>query len=137
MKSWELRVWLKLVVVEENVYVFVVSLSKLAILCLYLRIFTTRLYRRACYGIAVVIILNLIVGMILSLTICKPLAYRWDKTIPGGSCGDIMTGYRWISLPNLVTDVAMLILPLPVIWGLQIGRSRKIGLTLTFLLGSL
>ncbi|KAI9788794.1 MAG: hypothetical protein M1816_006575 [Peltula sp. TS41687] len=132
----ELRVWLKLVFVEEIIYVFAVSMSKLAILCLYLRIFTTRPYRRACYGIAVVIILSFLAGIILSLSMCRPIAYRWDKAIPGGSCGDIMTAYRWISFPNLITDVAMLILPLPVIWGLQMGRNQKIGLTLTFLTGS-
>jgi hypothetical protein len=45
--------------------------------------------------------------------------------------------YTWFSIPNLVTDVAMLALPLPAIWTLKMSRGQKVGLTLTFLTGSM
>ena len=133
----ELQIWLKLIVAEEFLYLLSATVPKLAILCLYLRIFTTKPYRYAAYAIAGVMILNYIVDVIIALTMCKPIAYSWDKTIPGGYCGDIMAAYRYISVPNLVTDVAMLVLPLPVIWRLNTKLSQKIGLTLTFMTGSL
>lgn len=44
---------------------------------------------------------------------------------------------RWSTLPNILTDVIMLILPLPSIWNLQLRTPLKIGLTITFLTGSL
>ena len=44
--------------------------------------------------------------------------------------------YKYWSVPNIVTDVVMLILPMPVIWRLKISRAQKAGLTVTFLLGS-
>ena len=73
----------------------------------------------------------------MGLLVCKPIAYSWNTTIPGGYCGDIMASYRWASLPNLITDAAILLLSLSVIWKLHIGLSQKIGLTLTFVTGSM
>ena len=136
MTPSELEIWLKLIKAEEFLYLFSATVPKLAILCLYLRIFNTRPYRYAAYSIAVVMMINYVVDIVLALVMCKPIAYSWDKTIPGGRCGDILGAYRWISVPNLATDLAILILPLPVIWTLHTKRSQKIGLTLTFLTGS-
>jgi hypothetical protein len=133
----EFVVWLKLLFAEELLYILSATLPKLAILCLYLRIFRTRPYRLAAYAIAGVMILNYVTNVILSLTMCQPVRFKWDKTIPGGVCGDLMAAYRWISVPNLVTDLAILILPLPMVWNLHTGLSQKLGLTLTFLTGSL
>ncbi|MCJ1438932.1 hypothetical protein MMC27_008322 [Xylographa pallens] len=133
----QLILWLKLEVVEEYLYIISVTLPKLCILALYLRIFTTKSYRWAAYGIAGVLILNLITNIILSSLLCQPYAFNWDKTILGGSCIDLIAVYRWVSIPNLVTDMAILALPLPIIWRLHTNRRQKIGLTITFLTGSL
>ncbi|KAL2041445.1 hypothetical protein N7G274_005827 [Stereocaulon virgatum] len=46
-----------------------------------------------------------------------------------------MACYRYISIPNLVTDVVILILPLHVVWHLHAGVAQKIGLTVTFMTG--
>lgn len=73
----------------------------------------------------------------IGILICKPIKYNWDKTIPGGHCGDLNGIFRWTSLPNLITDIAMLILPLPMIWKLHTGLSQKIGLSPTFVTGSM
>lgn len=43
----------------------------------------------------------------------------------------------WGSLPNIVTDVAMLILPMRVVWNLHLATRLKVGLAITFLVGSL
>lgn len=67
---------------------------------------------------------------------CLPLDYLWDKSIPGGKCINIAAFYRWGSLPNAVSDLFMLVIPLPTVWKLQVERKVKIGLTVTFLTGS-
>ncbi len=43
----------------------------------------------------------------------------------------------WISLPHIVSDLVILILPLPVLWRMQMARTKKLGLTVTFLTGSM
>lgn len=42
-----------------------------------------------------------------------------------------------MSVPNIVTDLIMLLLPMPVIWRLKLPTKQKIALTGVFLLGSL
>ncbi|KAL8665803.1 MAG: hypothetical protein Q9202_001925 [Teloschistes flavicans] len=131
----QFEIWLKVQFAEYFVYLTSAMLPKLAILALYLRIFTQRRYRYAANTIAFIMILNWCTGFLVALLICKPIRYDWDKTVPGGYCGDIMASYRWLSLANIVTDIAMLILPLPMVSQLQIPRSQKAGLAVTFLTG--
>jgi hypothetical protein len=129
--------WLKICKIEEFTWNLSVAFPKLAILFLYMRIFTTRRYRMAAYMSGALITVNLVAGLALSSSICTPLAYSWDKTIPGGKCGDIMAAYRSIGFPNLVADVILLVLPLPAIYRLHVDLPVKIGIFITFLSGSL
>ena len=135
--SSELVSWMKLTVAQEFLYMLSVMLPKLAVLGLYLRIFFQRRYRYVVHGVAIVVIANWIAGCLLSLLICRPFRYNWDKSIPGGQCGDVTAAYRWASLPNVITDVAILVLPIPAVWNLKISLRQKIGVTLTFAAGSL
>jgi hypothetical protein len=130
--------WLKLSKAGEIIYFPAMIFPKLAILAMYMRIFTMqRAYRHTVYIIGSLLILWGVAGTLTSLAYCKPFAYHWDKTIVGGKCGDKMAAYRWISVPNIVADVVMLVLPLPAIYKLQIDLAGKIGLGLTFVVGSL
>ncbi|MCJ1233126.1 hypothetical protein MMC14_001081 [Varicellaria rhodocarpa] len=103
---------------------------------MYLRLFHTKPYRYAVYGLAGIIISVFIVGVLMVTFSCRPVAYLWDKTILGGKCIDLTLYYRWINFPNIVTDVVMLVLPQKAIWELNASRSQKIGLTLIFITGS-
>lgn len=126
---------MKLFVTMQFTYVPSVTLPKLAILALYQRIFTTRFYRWMSYSIGIFMILVWLASLILAFTECQPFEYSWNKWIPG-HCIDLMILFRYISGLNLASDLAILILPLPIIWGLHTSRVQKIGLTLTFLTGS-
>ncbi|CAD6594186.1 MAG: hypothetical protein ASARMPREDX12_008376 [Alectoria sarmentosa] len=119
-------------------YIVSTTLPKLVILTVYLRIFVHKWSRISCYVIGAVLVASCILNMILSIWQCSPPDYVWNKTIPNGFCRDnVQVHFRWGTFANIVTDVAMLILPLPVIWGLQIPPRVKIGLTVTFIIGSI
>ena len=128
--------WAKFLIAVEWIYLAAVTLPKLSILSMYLRVFTTKPYRMSAYILAVILVLTFLVGGLTGSLGCQPLAFFWNPTIPGGHCININAFFRWISLPNILTDVAMLVLPQPLIWNLQISRNQKIGLTVTFLTGS-
>ena len=42
-----------------------------------------------------------------------------------------------IGVANLVSDVYMILLPLPAIWGLNMPTKRKIGLSTAFMTGAM
>lgn len=111
-------------------------LPKLTILILYLRVLREKWARRITWVVAVFVILNTIANFLTAAFICRPFAANWDKSIPG-HCGDNMAFLRCVSIPNIVTDLAILVLPLPTLYRLQISTAKKIGLTLTFLTGGL
>ena len=43
----------------------------------------------------------------------------------------------WISLPNIISDLIILSLPLPVLWAMQMQLSKKVLVSITFLAGSM
>ncbi|KAF2727232.1 hypothetical protein EJ04DRAFT_451713 [Polyplosphaeria fusca] len=133
-----LVVWYKTQKAIEYLYLMAVSFPKLAIICLYLRLFgSERGLRCAALATGVLVSIIAIAGIFVSSFMCRPFAYNWNKTIPGGQCGQIETGYRMVSIPNIVTDVVMLVLPLPALWRLKVDLATKLSLTATFVVGSI
>lgn len=67
---------------------------------------------------------------------CVPVAASWDFTIPA-TCID-STKFFWVSASiNVVTDVALLLLPLPLVWKLQMPSKQKTLISLVFVLGGM
>lgn len=128
--------WAKLLISIPIVYVLAVTLPKLAILSLYFKIFTQKTHRLICYTIAGILLASAFANIIAGALECVPIAKFWDKSLKG-HCINANAYFRWASLPNIITDIAMLALPLPVIWRLQTSRNVKIGLTITFITGSM
>ena len=65
---------------------------------------------------------------------CTPVEKYWNTELPG-TCIDTYYGFLGASIPNFVTDVLLLLLPLPVLWRLHIPSRSKIGIILVFLCG--
>jgi hypothetical protein len=134
----KLTIWAKFLNYRHTTYQqSTVIFPKLAILAIYLRIFSKKSCRAACYVVAGILIGNWLGTTIAGFFMCIPFNFLWDRTIPGGHCFSINSYFRWASLANIITDVVMLVLPLPVIWKIQTTTNTKIGLTITFATGSL
>lgn len=133
------QTWLQLSKTLEFTYTPAVMFSKLAALLLYYQVFELPSYRRIIIAIGVIIVLQGAIAFILAFSICRPFRYFWTQVVDvnDGSCGDVMLFYKSYSIPSLVTDVAMLILPFPILLKLRMPLSEKIGLILTFLAASL
>lgn len=48
---------------------------------------------------------------VLSTTLCIPLARFWNPTLPGG-CLDITDFYYGMQIPNILTDLCIIICPI-------------------------
>lgn len=68
---------------------------------------------------------------------CRPFQYTWDKSIAGGSCLSIHRVLYTSSISTLLINAAVVGLPLPVLWGLQMKKAHKVALIVMFSLGSL
>uniref|UniRef100_A0A8H7N2Y7 Rhodopsin domain-containing protein n=2 Tax=Bionectria ochroleuca TaxID=29856 RepID=A0A8H7N2Y7_BIOOC len=129
--------FLKYQTASQFIYMVGITLPKVALLILYLKVFADRKVI-----IATWVVMCLLIGLCFSsvvalFAICQPFAYNWNKSIPGGHCGNFMAAYKYISIPNIVSDVAILLLPIPSLWSLNMSRWKKAGVFATFAVGGL
>ncbi|KAL4902753.1 hypothetical protein BDW74DRAFT_157519 [Aspergillus multicolor] len=116
---------------------FIVTPAKLSILLFYVRIFPTRSFRTLSYAMGFLVLAHGIGVLFAAIFQCSPIQYIWDKSIPGGSCFNQQAFYRYVSPPNIATDAAILVMPMPLVWGLQTRWTQKLALTGVFMLGGL
>ncbi|KAL4808130.1 hypothetical protein BDV18DRAFT_158246 [Aspergillus unguis] len=118
------------------IYVWAIPLIKLSILFFYRRIFGTTPMMWICGFMTI--------GYFISCTIafsacCRPPSYYWTQyTRPeSGHCVfDLYPFYLGNASANVFTDILILILPIPLIWRLQMKPLKKAFLCAIFLLGS-
>lgn len=136
---------------DQIFYKFSISLTKLSILTLYLRIFTQTWFVRTCWCCFVLVSSYAIASIVTTVFQCTPVDHFWHKdhpTIPADEVGIIYNGENstarcinltafWLSngVYNIFTDVLILVALLFVIWSLRLARNQKIGLTCVFGLG--
>ncbi|BCS22383.1 uncharacterized protein APUU_30608S [Aspergillus puulaauensis] len=124
----------------QLVYFTNAVLTKASLLLLYQRIFgIVKTFRYALWTSWVLILSYFVACVIASIAGCKPPSYLWDRfrnpDTPGG-CFDEVAFFRWNGLANMLLDVLMLVLPLPMVWRMRMSRRQKFLLTGIFLMGS-
>lgn len=67
---------------------------------------------------------------------CTPLKRTWNITIEEGSCIDQTPVYMATAVLDMVTDIALLVVPIPMVVSLQMPHAQKVGLICAFRVGS-
>ncbi|KAL6714605.1 hypothetical protein ACLMJK_008030 [Lecanora helva] len=124
-------------VASSLIFVGSAAPAKLSVLFFYHRIFPERQFRIISIVIGIVVIIWFIAYVFIIFFICIPFAYNWDKTIKGGHCiNSNDTAYYGTSPPDIATNLAILILPIPYLWKLQMHWQKKLAITVVFAVGS-
>lgn len=125
------------------IYVVFVNVPKFALLLLYNRVFPKPLRANLFVRLLMVfLILHTIGATIALVVICHPSTVDFDYIyhLHSRNCGNIQglhDLYIWESFPNIVSDVAILVLPVTVIWRATMDNRMKLGLAVTFSMGGL
>ncbi len=109
---------------------------KVGILLFYWRVFPTRSFRVAVIGVGCLSLGIYLSNFFSFMLQCLPVSKFWDPTEPG-TCIDQNSFYLASAIINVAGDVAVLFLPLPVVWGLHTSKNKKWSLSFLFLLGAL
>ncbi|OTB06303.1 hypothetical protein M426DRAFT_319043 [Hypoxylon sp. CI-4A] len=120
---------------SEVIYSVVIVTIKWSILAFYRRIFPQPWFRWALYGVAAFMGAWMFTTVFAIIFQCIPIEFNWDTTIDGAHCINIGQMALATSILNVLTDVAILILPLPLVWKLNVSRQRRWGLIFLFALG--
>ncbi|KAJ5283364.1 hypothetical protein N7505_001344 [Penicillium chrysogenum] len=108
--------------------------TKMSILLQYKRVFSAPRMRRACWLLIGFLAAYGTWVIISAWANCVPLAKFWDPTVPG-FCLDKKALWFSNSAIHILTDILILIYPMPVLKSLQLPRKQKFALMAVFALG--
>ncbi|TGO47021.1 hypothetical protein BCON_0297g00160 [Botryotinia convoluta] len=133
----KLVIGLKVLYAIDIINIFALSIPKLAILFLYKRLFiisklTNYAIKCATYAVyAFIIVLEAI-----AVFQCVPISDAF-KTGPRKShrCIDNTAVLIWATVPSIVTDIVIFLIPVPMVWKLNVPLRVKIELAVEFIIG--
>lgn len=130
--------FLKYIMAMATWYFFTCGFGKLAICVFYRTLFPQRIVLVILCTTAGIIICTAIATSVANLAACIPFSASWGSTeVQAANCIDKEELYIWASFPNIITDVILLALPMPITWRLHTTKRSKVALTFTFLIGSM
>lgn len=130
----------KLLYIGDMLYLLGIMCTKLSLLTFFLLVFKIkRWFRLACYSMMVIVVLYCFLFFFLYAFACNPVIKTWHSIeYEGrGSCINIVKAQFAVGGINIGTDLVMLLLPMPLIFSLQMDRKRKISLFFVFATGTL
>ncbi|KAM4065404.1 hypothetical protein HRG_004277 [Hirsutella rhossiliensis] len=135
----ELRNLLKTTYASEILFGLIITIAKLSILWLYYTIFSganSTLNKLVIKGAAVACLVWFVVATFVVVFQCNPIHAYWDNYVMKPWCFSsprLLLGYE---MTNLFFDVAILCIPVPIVWKLRLSSFKKMGVLVIFLLGA-
>ncbi|KAF3283691.1 hypothetical protein TWF173_000072 [Orbilia oligospora] len=117
-------------------FTWAVSLTKLSILLFYLRFCTTKAFKISIYCTIAFLVAWTINWTFLVTFQCVPVEAYWRLPKSGDFCIPLQNEMHLLhGSTNLVTDILVLLLPVPTVWSLQMPMRQKLTLIGVFTLG--
>ncbi|KAL4873126.1 hypothetical protein BDV12DRAFT_160421 [Aspergillus spectabilis] len=114
-----------LMAVKSSILVFYLTLTQ-----------GEKLFRYANYATLLVVNVAGLALTFVNIFQCQPVAAAWAASLPATArCTDILTLYLSSSPVNIITDLAILVLPNPILTRMRLPRKQKIILVVTFSFG--
>jgi hypothetical protein len=108
---------------------------KISILLLYLDLFRIEKSTRwIIYALSIAILLYTAIINLVTIFGCRPLNKSWDS-LPYGECVNPGVVGATFAAFQIVSDVCILIIPVPIIMSLKLARSKKFAVMAVFLAG--
>ncbi|KAF2621930.1 hypothetical protein BU25DRAFT_481224 [Macroventuria anomochaeta] len=130
----DLKTAMKFFWLTQSFYILTNGFNKMAFVALYYRIFPLSRFRQACMVLMGVSIGWTVSYLFVIIFQCTPVPRVYDRTIPG-TCINFFW-QRWSNaVSNLLTDISVFILPIPVLVRLNMSIGSRIGLVMLFCIG--
>lgn len=120
------------------------AFAKCSIIFFYRRIFRGHIFNVITYLLLVFIILWGAAMFLSNLLTCRPISGSWEAFTAAptegarkAKCFNPVPKFYVSAICDLVADIIIFIIPQPMIWKLQMPKSRKIGVSAIFVLGAL
>ncbi|TLD11339.1 hypothetical protein PgNI_06670 [Pyricularia grisea] len=125
----------KALIGAEILYFTGVNMFKISLLFLLIRIFPITTVRKWAFILGGISTAWNVACIFCAIFQCLPQEKLWKPWLQGG-CIDLFLTQLCVSVPVILLDICILLLPLPQVWRLNMNRTQKVFLTIIFLLGS-
>ncbi|KAK8137919.1 hypothetical protein PG984_001299 [Apiospora sp. TS-2023a] len=132
--SGVLLLFRKLIFASDLLWLTLVCLIKVSILHFYSRIFRRTMFVKVVYGVVCLVVAFYLAALFSDVFVCIPPRKSWIPDTPG-RCGNSSVLYKALASTDIVIDVIIILLPMPMLWGLKLVTSKKVALTFIFGLG--
>lgn len=126
--------YMQLLLIAEILYFTNIYTIKISLLYLYRRIFPLQWFKRVLLAFGIFLTAMTLASLLVCVLQCIPLQKMWNPAV-SGHCVEFGKFALAMSCINICTDVFMLALPLPVVWGLKINATQKWLVSLSFVMG--
>ena len=121
-----------------HLYILSLGFTKTTILCLYPRISPTPAFRMSVWIMIGIVVSWAVSALIWSIFYCIPISDFWSlESALGNRCPPKMSFLAFTGASNVVTDLAILALPMVVLRHLKLPTKKKIGVAIILATGSL
>ncbi|KAL6155506.1 hypothetical protein ACJQWK_05210 [Exserohilum turcicum] len=114
---------------------------KLSISFMLIRIASGRTrYISSLYAVSAMFVIMNLIALLYIVFQCAPVSYAWDTSTPGGKCNPAQTLadiYYATTAVNIATDWFCALLPVPLLWNVQLNRNAKLSVGVILGLGAL
>ncbi|KAI0199737.1 hypothetical protein F4808DRAFT_431900 [Astrocystis sublimbata] len=128
----------KLLWASQYVFDFGITFAKLSALLFYRRLFSASKSFRITHGLTFgLVIVYIVYKFPLELVSCIPTRKNWEPDLPG-HCLEDSTAFVLLLvglIQDVITDLIILLLPIPILNGLEIPRKKKFTFVGAFVLG--
>ncbi|KAI1288581.1 hypothetical protein F5Y03DRAFT_379733 [Xylaria venustula] len=122
-------------IASEHAYVFVIALLKFSVLSLYRSIFANTRWFHILTWVMTALVGELAAQIIISTDVqCIPISLLWEPG-PSGTCINYGLQALFAYIQNIIIDIVLLTMPIPLVRNLKLDRRRKLGLILVFAAG--
>lgn len=128
-----ISMWL---LITEVIYIWNLCWTKISLLMLYYRIFRFPFFKKQVVAVGAFVVAWAITITFLFTFICVPVQKLWKPDLPGRCVSELGV---WLANASstMLSDIAILLLPIPQVWTLRLKKAEKIGVTFAFGLGFL
>lgn len=125
---------MKNIYISISTYCASVGLTKLAILMQYKRVFQTPRFQFWNWIFIAIIIGYTVSTVVACIFVCMPVQKFWKPQLEG-HCINTFASWFANAILNIITDLMIIILPMPVVRGLQLKPRQKFLLMGVFAFG--
>ncbi|RGP73078.1 hypothetical protein FLONG3_6393 [Fusarium longipes] len=119
--------------IAAPVFIICNGCSKTSLLTFYLQLSPQIWFRRVIFGTITFVILYTIIISTLLLFGCNPIQTAWDTfRFASGKCVDNAVVYIIIAVVNIISDLILFVIPIPMISQLKMPLGQKIRVAILF-----